>query len=191
MNRCGLLRSRTRIQTAVVSFLITNIGIVRTKVTGHDVQTYFSSLVIRLWCDSSHTQCGGGVLNRFKMTIADIKEIATVRSRDLKFLWNNVNVIVGLLMGYGLVINSSNEKWAKLAFWHVQYAVFIFVSSLFLFFECFPFNDISWHKYHSVFVHYRISICVTKWKASFDFLIFPSSLIFRLFLFAIKHYSII
>lgn len=43
-NRCGSGRSKILIRTAVVSFIMANIGIARAEVTGHDVQTYFSSL---------------------------------------------------------------------------------------------------------------------------------------------------
>lgn len=43
-NRCGLRKSRIRTRTAVVMFIMANIGIIRAEVTGRDVQTYFSSL---------------------------------------------------------------------------------------------------------------------------------------------------
>lgn len=44
MNRCGSVRSRIRTRTAVVLFLMANIGITKAEVTGRDVQIYFSSL---------------------------------------------------------------------------------------------------------------------------------------------------
>lgn len=43
-NHYGLKRSRIRTRTAVVMFIMANIGIIKAEVTGHDVQTYFSSL---------------------------------------------------------------------------------------------------------------------------------------------------
>jgi len=43
-NLYGLERSRIHTRTAVVLFIMANIGIIKTKVTGHDVQTYFSLL---------------------------------------------------------------------------------------------------------------------------------------------------
>jgi len=43
-NRCGSRRSRIRTRTAVVMFIMANIGITKAEVIGHDVQTYFSSL---------------------------------------------------------------------------------------------------------------------------------------------------
>lgn len=43
-NRCGSQRSRIRTRTAVVIFIMANIGIIKAEVTGCDVQTYFSSL---------------------------------------------------------------------------------------------------------------------------------------------------
>lgn len=41
-NHCGSERSKIRTRTAVVTFIMANIGITRAEVTGRDVQTYFS-----------------------------------------------------------------------------------------------------------------------------------------------------
>lgn len=42
MNHYGSRRSKIHIRTVVVTYTMANIGIVRVRVIGHDVQTYFS-----------------------------------------------------------------------------------------------------------------------------------------------------
>lgn len=71
MNHCGLRKSRIHTRTACVMYMVVNIGSVRVKVIGHDVQTYFSLLYNynNYNCDRQYTvqKC----LDFFKVMIVD------------------------------------------------------------------------------------------------------------------------
>jgi hypothetical protein len=74
MNRCGSGKSRIRIQTAVVMFLMANIGIVKAKVTGRDVRTYFSNMDVFYYDVICHIHtCSAENLGRIRRTIAVIR----------------------------------------------------------------------------------------------------------------------